>query len=142
MIHIGEQDERILPRDPAGRGRAISWMIAALNSVEPIIQALVILTVTGQGTDWQEGALNAARPFAEQRLAKLSRALGDRDWLEARFSIGDIVMVDVLRNASPQLLAPHANLIAYVERGKARPAFQRAMDAHLKDAVVEEPQPA
>lgn len=142
LIHIGEADERLLPRDAKGRGRAISWMIAALNSVEPMIQTLVVLTVKGQGTDWLAGAIEAAKPFAEQRLSRLSEALGDRDWLEDHFSIGDIVMVDVLRNANPELLAPYPNLTAYVARGKARPAFQSAMAAHLADCAVGEPLPA
>jgi glutathione S-transferase len=117
-------------------------MIAALNSVEPMIQTLVVLTVKGQGTDWLAGAIDAARPFAEQRLARLAQALGDRDWLEADFSIGDIVMIDVLRNASPELLAPHPNLTAYVARGTSRPAFQSAMAAHLADCAVGDPLPA
>jgi len=142
LIHIGESDARLLPRDAKGRGRAISWMIAALNSVEPMIQTLVVLTVKGQGTDWFAGAIEAAKPFVEQRLARLSQALRDRDWLEEHFSIGDIVMIDVLRNASPQLLEPHPNLTAYVARGTARPAFQSAMAAHLADCAVGEPQPA
>ena len=142
LIHIGEADARLLPRDAKGRGRAISWMIAALNSVEPMIQTLVVLTVKGQGTDWFAGAIEAAKPFAEQRLSRLSEALGERDWLEDHFSIGDIVMVDVLRNASPDLLAPHPNLTAYVARGKARPGFQSAMTAHLADCAVGEPLPA
>jgi glutathione S-transferase len=142
LIRIGEKDERLLPRDAKGRGRAISWMIAALNSVEPMIQTLVILTVKGQGTDWLAGSTAAAKPFAEQRLAQLSQALGDREWLEDRFSIGDIVMIDVLRNANPELLAPHPNLTAYVARGKARPAFQSAMAAHLADCAVGESHPA
>lgn len=142
LIHIGEADALLLPRDAKGRGRAISWMIAALNSVEPMLQTLVVLTVKGQGTEWLAGAIEAAKPFAEQRLSRLSQALGDRDWLEDRFSIGDIVMIDVLRNANPELLAPHPNLTAYVARGKARPAFQSAMTAHLADCAVGEPQPA
>ncbi|WP_411340436.1 glutathione S-transferase family protein [Sphingopyxis sp. J-6] len=142
LIHIGDADERLLPRDAKGRGRAISWMIAALNSVEPMIQTLVVLTVKGQGTDWLAGAIDAARPFAEQRLSRLSQALAGRDWLEEHFSIGDIVMIDVLRNANPDLLAPYPNLTAYVARGKARPAFQSAMTAHLADCAVGEPLPA
>lgn len=139
LIHIGESDARLLPRDARGRGRAISWMIAALNSVEPVIQTLVVLTVKGQGSDWMAGAIAATKPFAEQRLARLSQALRDRDWLEADFSIGDIVMIDVLRNASPALMAPYPNLTAYVARGTARPAFQSAMAAHLADCAVDDP---
>lgn len=142
LIRIGEKDERLLPRDAKGRGRAISWMIAALNSVEPMIQTLVLLTVKGQGTDWQAGATDAAKPFAEQRLARLAQALGTREWLEDRFSIGDLVMIDVLRTAAPPLLAPHPNLTDYVARGTARPAFQSAMTAHLADCAVGEPLPA
>jgi glutathione S-transferase len=142
LIHIGEKDARLLPRDAKRRGRAISWMIAALNSVEPMIQTLVILTVKGQGADWLADAMAATKPFAEQRLARLSQALGDREWLEEHFSIGDIVMIDVLRNANPQLLAPHPNLTAYVARGTARAAFQSAMAAHLADCAIGEPLPA
>jgi glutathione S-transferase len=103
-----------------------------LNSVEPSIQTLVVIRVSGADTDWQGPASAAARPFAERRLAQLSRALGDREWLEDRFTIGDLLMVDVLRNA-PDLLTPHSNLIAYVERGTARLAFQRAVAAQLAD---------
>lgn len=142
LIHVGEADARLLPRDAKGRGRAISWMIAALNSVEPMIQTLVVLTVKGQGADWLAGAIEAAQPLAEQRLARLSQALGNREWLDDHFSIGDIVMIDVLRNASPRLLASHPNLTAYVARGTARPAFQSAMAAHLADCAVSEPLPA
>lgn len=142
LIHIGERDKRLLPRDPAGRGRAIGWTIAALNSIEPTIQTLVIIYVTGDGQDWKDGAKTAALPFAEKRLAKLAHWLGDREWLEDRFTIGDIVMIDVLRNAPAELLTPHANLAAYVDRGTARPAFRRAMAAHLEDCAAREPEPA
>ena len=131
LLHIGEQDDRLLPRDPARRGQAISWMIAALNSVEPMLQILVILSVTGAEKDWREPATDAARPFAEKRLAQLSRALGDREWLGADFTIGDLVMIDVLRAVPTPMLAAHPNLTAYVERGTKRPAFERALKAQL-----------
>lgn len=139
LIHLGEKDERLLPRDVVARGRAISWMIAALNSVEPMLQTLVILHVTGGGQDWKDPALNAARPFAAKRLAQLSHALGARDWLEGRFTIGDLVMADVLRVADQSLLAVHPGLISYVERAVQRPAFARAMDAHLATFMDHEP---
>jgi glutathione S-transferase len=131
LIHIGEGDERLLPRDQAGRSRAIGWAIAALNSVEPGIQTLVTLSVAGRGTDWQAPASAAARPFAEKRLAQLAVALGNRDWLEDQFTIGDLVMVDVLRNAPESLLSSHPRLATYVARGTARPAFKTAIAAHL-----------
>ncbi len=137
LIHIGEKDERLLPLDVEGRGRAISWMIAALNSVEPSLQTLVVIDVFGDGKDWHHGASQAALPFAQKQIASVSKWLGDRDWLEDRFTIGDLVMIHVLREAD-ELLETHPNLIAYVERGTSRPAFQRAMAAHLKDCAVGE----
>jgi glutathione S-transferase len=132
MIHIGASDERLLPRDANGRGRAISWMVAALNSVEPVLQLLVMLHFAAQDKEWKDAAKDAARPFAEKRLAQLSRALGNREWLEESFTIGDLVMVDVLRTVSGQdLLNVHPNLVAYVERGTSRSAFKAAMEAQL-----------
>ncbi len=132
LIHIGAQDERILPRDLGGRARAISWMIAALNSVEPALSALMLVGHAGAEQDWADDAKNAVRPFAEKRLAMLSRALGNREWLEDRFTIGDLVMIDVLRTAPEDELVPtHPNLAAYVARGTSRAAFKAAMAAQL-----------
>lgn len=132
LIHIGEKDERLLPRDPTGRARAIGWAIAALNSVETMTQMLFVVGFVGAGQDWQGAAKAAVRPFAEKRLAQLSTELGDREWLENRFTIGDLLMIDVLRViGDPSLLARHPNLLAYVERGTARPAFQAALAAQL-----------
>ena len=131
LLHLGEQDERLLPRDAVRRGRAISWMIAALNSVEPTLQTLVVLSVAGAEQDWREPAMDAARPFAAKRLAQLARALGDRDWIDDSFTIGDLMAIDVLRAAPIAMLAAHPNLAAYVERGTQRPAFGRALAAQL-----------
>ena len=130
------------PRGAAARGRAISWMIAALNSVEPMLQTLVILSVAGADRDWQEAAKDAARPFAEKRLAQLSRALGDRLWLCDDFTIGDLVMIDVLRAVPTPMLTAHPNLVAYVERGTQRPAFERALKAQLASYAKHAPQAA
>ena len=131
LIHIGESDERLLPRDAAGRGRAIGWIFAALNSIEPTLQTMIVVNIAARDQDWQDAARRVAQPFAEKRLAQLVQALGDREWLEDRFTIGDLVMVDVLRNVPPALLTPHPNLCAYVARGIARPAFEAAMAAQL-----------
>lgn len=133
LIHVGDKDPGLLPREPAARGRAISWMIAALNSIEPPLGTLTVLRVAAQGTAWLPEALAAARPFAERRLAQLSVALGSRAWLEERFTIGDLVMVDVLRTADQDLVQAHANLVAYVARGTSRPAFAAAMAAQIAD---------
>jgi glutathione S-transferase len=134
LIHIGEKDERLLPRDPMARARAIGWMIAALNSIEPFSQTLFLVGFVGADKPWQDEAKAAVRPFAEMRLAQLSAVLGDKDWLEGAFTIGDLVMIDVLRAGSEyDLVATHPNLAAYVERGKARPAFKAAMASQLAD---------
>lgn len=140
LIHIGDKDERLLPRDAKGRGRAISWMIAALNSVEPALSALMLVGHAGAEKNWAEDAKDAVRPFAEKRLAMLSSALGEREWLEDRFTIGDLVMVDVLRTAPEDELVPaHPNLAAYVERGTSRLAFKAAMAAQLAAFESNEP---
>lgn len=134
LIHIGERDERLLPRDPAARARAIGWTFAALNSVEPFLQALLLTGFAGEGRDWQGDAKDAVRPFAAMRLRQLSEALGEREWLEGGFSIGDLAMADVLRAApEPELVAAHSNLAGYVARAMERPAFQAAMAAQLAD---------
>jgi glutathione S-transferase len=134
LIHIGGKDEHLLPRDPDARARAIGWAFAALNSIEPFAQTLFMMTYLADGKDWQGEARDLARPFLEMRLAQLSRRLGDSDWLEDRFTIGDLLMIDVLRaGVTPELLEPHPNLIAYVERGTARPAFKAALAAQLAD---------
>jgi glutathione S-transferase len=140
LLHIGEKDERLLPRDPAARTRAISWMFAVLNSIEPFIQTLFLMGFAAEGKEWQGAAKDVVRPFARMRLAQLSTALADREWLDNRFTLGDLLMVDVLR-AAPEdtLLAAHPNLAAYVERGMARPAFKAAMAAQLSAFVRHEP---
>jgi glutathione S-transferase len=134
LIHIGERDERLLPRDPVARARAIGWMIAALNSIEPFSQTLFFMGFVGAGKPWETEAKDAVRPFAELRFAQLAAVLGDKEWLEGPFSIGDLVMIDVLR-AVPEyhLVTAHPNLAAYVERGTSRPAFKAAMAAQLAD---------
>jgi glutathione S-transferase len=134
LIHIGEKDQRLLPRDPDARARAIGWAFAALNSVEPFAQMLFMMGYLADGKAWQGEARELARPFLEMRLAQLSQRLGKREWLEECFTIGDLLMIDVLRAGTPpELLAPHPNLVAYVERGTSRPAFRAAMAAQLAD---------
>ena len=134
LIHIGEKDERLLPREPAARARAIGWMIAALNTIEPTMMLPFMARIVGEGRPWQAEAQAGFRPYAETRLNQLSAALGDRDWLEDRFTIGDLVMADVLRAVSEEdLFAEYPNLAAYVERATARPAFRAAMAAQLAD---------
>ena len=133
LIHIGEKNEQLLPREPVARARAICWMIAALNSIEPFMQTLMVLGFTGEGKEWQDEAKAAVRPFAVMRLTQLSDVLGQREWLEDRFTIGDLAMIDVLRAVRGEraLIDAHPNLVAYIERGTSRPAFKAALAAQL-----------
>lgn len=132
LIHIGMQDERLLPADHAQRMRAIAWVIASLNSVEPAIFPLQMINVFNKGEAWTE----EARPkFAERlagRLKCMSDALGEKDWLEDRFTIADLLLVTVLRQLrGTGALDDFPKLAAYVARGESRPAFQRALEDQL-----------
>lgn len=143
LLHIGEKDERLLPRERGARAHAIGWAFAALNSIEPFAQTLFLMGFVADGKDWQGAAKDAVRPFAELRLAQLSRVLGEREWLEDRFTIGDLLMVDVMRAVpEDELVAAHPNLAAYVERGTSRPAFKAAMTAQLAAFERNQPVPA
>lgn len=134
LIHLGMKDERLLPSEPNGRARAIAWSFAALNSIEPFAQILFMMRFVADGKEWQDEAKAAVRPFAATRLAQLAQVLGQREWLEQRFTIGDLLMIDVLRAVPEEaLLAAHSNLVAYVKRGTSRPAFKAAMAAQLAD---------
>lgn len=129
LLYLGEQDERLLPRDPQERWTATAWAIAALNSIEPIAMTLVFVEVFNAGKPWSKEARADVLPLLQQRLQRLSDALGEKEWLAGRFSVADILMVTVLRNLPPgsEVLAKLPSLLAYRERGEARPAFGRAL---------------
>jgi glutathione S-transferase len=138
--YIGENEERLLPRDPQGRYRAIQWTFAALNSVEPALQNLVLVDIFFPDEQWAKLRRPSAEEFARVKLKRVSDWLGDKEWLEDRFTIGDLIMVTVLRNLRhTKLVAEFPNLAAYQARGEARPAFQRALADQL--AVFKEHQP-
>ena len=140
LIHLGLGDERLLPGDAEGRGRAIAWLIAALNSVEPMIFELINIDIFNRGQDWTRERRPQVVERIEARLQLLAEALDDRDWFEDRFTIGDLMMVSVLRNLRhTDIVAGQPRLAALVERGGARPAFQRALADQL--AVFRENQP-
>ena len=129
-LHIGEKDERLLPREPGARGRAITWLFAALNSIDLPLRAFGV--IKRSGTD---ASNNPATAMLETRLEQLSRSLGDQDWLEGTFSVGDLMMVATLRDLDMDSVKVPANLVAYITRGEARPAFQAAMAAQLADFI-------
>lgn len=138
--YIGEQSETLLPRDPQGRYRAIQWSYAALNSVEPSILNVVLIDLFYKGEEWAKLRRQGAFDFAKLKLKRVSDWLGDKDWLEDRFAIGDLILVTVLRGLRhTDLVAQFPNLAALVKRGEARPAFQRALSDQL--AAYREHQP-
>lgn len=142
--YIGEKSEILLPRDKQGRFRAIQWTYAALNSVEPAILNLLLIDLFYKGEEWASLRRPGAEDFVKLKLKRLSDWLGDKQWLEGdRFTIGDLVMVTVLRFLRhTDLVDQSPNLGAYVRRGEARPAFQQALADQLAVFRENEPQAA
>lgn len=133
LIYLSQKHEVLAPRDPAGQARATSWVCAALNSIEPFVMDVVHTNLFYADAPWAPGFSETAKSNLENKLERLSHWLGQKDWLESTFSIGDIMMVTVLRDVvdRDQIDAP-PNVLAYCQRGEARPAFQRAHAAQLK----------
>src|SRR4051812_33237316 len=130
VLHIAERHAGLLPEDAHARARAIVWMFAALNTVEPPILELSIAKIQEADKPWAAERLPLVKDRVRERLAQLSLRLGDADWLDGAFSAGDLIMVSVLLRSRPSgLLDEYPNLAAYVARGEARPAYKRAFDA-------------
>ena len=128
LLHLGEQDERLLPREAQPRADATAWLIGALNSVEPMVMQIVTLDIFQAGKPWAKEARPSAVEFVKSRLKRVAEALGDSDWLAGRFSIADIMMVTVLRNLDhTDIVSQFPTLAAYKARGEARPAFVQAV---------------
>ena len=142
LQYIGEQHEPLLPRDPQGRFRAIQWTYAALNSVEPAFMNLILVDFFYAGEEWAKLRRPGAEEFARLKLKRVSDWLGDKEWLEGdRFTIGDLMMVTVLRFLRhTRLVAEFPNLDAYKERGEARPKFRQALADQLATFKQHEPQ--
>ena len=132
VLHIADTHGTLLPADRAGRARAIEWMFAALNTVEPPISDHAIATLFEADKPWSKPRLPAVRARIDERLGELSDRLGDRDWLDGDFSAGDLMMVAVLRILDgSEILESYPNLAAYVVRGTSRPAFGKALADQL-----------
>ena len=132
VLHIAERHEGLLPDDANARARAITWMFAALNTVEPPIFDRSLATILERDEAWFEHRLRFLDDIIRKRLTDLSIHLVDADWLDGEFSAGDLLMVTVLRRAETSgLLEEFPNLPAYVARGEARPAYKRAFDDQL-----------
>lgn len=132
VFHIAERHVGLLPQDANARARAITWMFAAVSTVEPQVVQREIATYLERDRAWYKQRLPVIEDRIRSRLGELSNHLGDADWLNGTFSAGDLLMVQVLRrlHGSP-LLVEFPNLSAYVARGEERPAFKRALEAQL-----------
>ena len=132
VFHIAQRHSGLLPDDANARARAITWMFAALSTVEPPILELTTARLFEGDKPWRAERLPLVEARVRGMLAHLSLRLGDADWFDGGFSAGDLLMVSVLLRAkSSGILDEFPNLAAYLARGEARPAYQRAFDAQL-----------
>jgi glutathione S-transferase len=132
VFHLAEHHAGLLPEDANARARAISWMFAAVNTVEPPILELVSAKIFEGDKPWRAERLPLVEDRVRDRLKQLSVRLADADWLDGAFSAGDLMMASVLlRLRASGILDEYPNLAAYVARGEARPAYKRAFDAQL-----------
>src|SRR6516164_1704638 len=132
ILHIAERHAGLLPADANARARAITWMFAALSTVEPPIVELGSAALLERDKPWYEQRRPILEARVRDRLDDLSQRLGDADWLDGAFSAGDLLMVTVLRRLDGTgLVQSYPNLSAYVARGEARPAYRRAFEDQL-----------
>lgn len=130
ILNIAQNHAGLLPEETNARARAIGWMFAALNTVEPPIVELEQTHFSDGDKPWHAERIPMMKDRIRIRLAQLSARLGDAEWLDGGFSAGDLTMVMVLRRAEGEnLLEEHSNLMAYMARAEARPAYRRAYDA-------------
>jgi len=132
VLHIAEKSEALLPKDEVGRKRVTTWIFAALNSIEPPVQELALIHLAYSDQEWAKGRKPMLEEWVKKRLSQLATVLDGKDWLEGQFTAGDLMMVTVLRMLKGTgLLDGEPVIKAYLERGEARPAFQRALAAQL-----------
>lgn len=132
ILHIAQTNEGLLPDDASARARAITWIFAALNTIEPPILELTMAKLFESKESWHETRLPMLEGRVRTRLSELANHLSDADWLDGNFSAGDLLTISVLlRLRTSGLLEDFPNLARHVERGEARPAYQRAFAAQL-----------
>ena len=132
VLHLAQRHAGLLPNDADARARAITWMFAAVNTIEPPILDLSIAKFQEGDQPWAKDRMPLVQDRIRARLVQLAARLGDAEWLDGAFSAGDLMMVSVLlRLRSSGILDEFPKLAAYVARGEARPAYQRAFAAQL-----------
>ncbi|HEX8622449.1 MAG TPA: glutathione S-transferase family protein [Allosphingosinicella sp.] len=135
VLRIAERSETLLPGDPAARARAVEWLFAALNTIEPAIQTVAAIDLFFRGEEWAKLRRPSAEAAARKRLAELAAALGDKAYLDGpRFTAGDLMMATVLRILRhTDLVAEQPALADWLERCEERPAFRRALAGQMAD---------
>ena len=138
VLYIGERSEALLPKDSRARARAVQWLIAALNSIEPFVMNVALIDLFYANEEWAKLRRPGAVAFLERRLSALSRSLGDKPFLDGdRFTAGDLMMTTVLRILKhTDIVSSDKRLAEYVARCTSRPAFKRALDAQIGDFRV------
>jgi len=132
VLRIAQKSDVLMPKDEVGRLRTTSWIFAAINSIEPPVQELALIQLAYSDQEWTKARKPMLDEWITKRLAQLADVLDGKDWLEGRFTAGDLMMVTVLRMLhTTDLLDREPAIKAYVARGEARPAFQRALAAQL-----------
>jgi glutathione S-transferase len=140
VLQIAEKSETLMPRDPNGRAATIAWMFAALNTVEPPLEALLAIDLLHGGEEWADLRRPGAIEAVNARLRPLANRLGGRDHLTGRFSAADILMTTVLRFIRhTELVAAFPEVEAYVQRCQARPAFRKALSEQIAGYARNEP---
>jgi glutathione S-transferase len=132
VLHIAQRHRSLLPDDANGRARAVAWMFAAVNTVEPPILELATARLLEGDKPWTAERMPMVEDRVRGRLQQLSARLSVAAWLDGEFSAGDLMMVSVLLRSRPSgILDEYPNLSAFVARGEGRPAYKRAFDAQL-----------
>lgn len=133
VLRIAERAGKLIPLDPAARMRALQWVAAALNSVEPFVMALAINDIFEKDREWSRARHVKVVADLKTRLADLEAALGNNVWLDGiEFTVGDLMMISVLSGLRrTNEVAPFPRLAAYIERGESRPAYRKAIADHM-----------
>jgi glutathione S-transferase len=135
VLHIGERSEALLPKEPQARARATQWLIAALSSIEPFVMDVARIDIFHADQEWAKLRRPGAVEFAQRRLAALSKALGNKPYLDGdRFTAGDLMTTTVLRILErTDIVTSDKRLANYIARCTSRPAFKRAFDSQIAD---------
>ena len=142
VLHVGRSSAALLPTDRAGQARATAWVFAALNSVEPFIMGLIDVDLFSREEPWAKQSRPHWEAMVKKRLSDLAERLSGRDWLEDRFTAGDLMVATVLRILRhTDLVTSDPTLAPYLARCEARPAFQKALAEQLASFQETEARP-